>query len=921
MVEVNNSLAPVCISYFEKLFQEQQFGEVFALAEYYPITPDRLIFQLVALVNLGNLAQAEILLEQAGASNFADFALLARLLAKIDSLTLEELTLRALVSRHLTLAQYCLEARLKLFPNEIDNNINAMLDLAFHALLAKQFKIGEYYLEQVLQLDTKPSRLLEVALVLLRSDSRKYEEVASLLERAYQEAPQHRFDIIDGYWRLVRLAQKYDDGIARKYLVNVIKLSRSLREFLIEGVREDLVAKMDVLFKYEEDLLQAKWYSKSQYQAILSELINEVKVINVLEARQAVGILLDNWQKLPTDQLQTYLALPLRRDLQLTQHEYEIIKAKLTSLPALIRSFLLDLLNRQRIRPSQLSFSSIPLVSEEIKVHELSPLLQEDSIIQEFGEIEKQDENKSPTEIPTEVALYPDLYFPTQCLINEYYDLKIKLTINAPSGLTEVDKLRFIVEAGKTEITLQVHVSAPNFTIPLTDRPLKLFLEGDSEEITFVLQPHSLGLSNINVEFYYQGSRVGYVIVETLIDKHILENRPALVRVMENPRSNLQALREEDTPLNKHTLKVVWRKDKVNLAYSLISPWQDTSQHWSKPLAEIEEDIKQKIQDINKFLAGYKYSQINPNTKDGLDEWESYLFTLQGYCSRLMKILLPNDLANTITAWSTGTYLDISTDEDKIPWELLFDGKEFWGDKFIMVRRPILKAEDLEKNLKDRPEYAHRRTLDYVVNIVGGNLEASYAREAAELFSNFLPENLTGCLEKKPVIVLKRNLEKRKTDVLHYTCHGNLAPPMLQIADSNDEGLNLIPDSVSQLPLQAGCLVFANACNSTVALLTPGQYTSFGWEFYKTGAAVFIGTLGAIPVSYAIDFAKTVYEELFIKNSTISQAVAIAKARAKQSGNLCWLLFVIYGDPDFTIQLPAGIEGNELEKQLKGASD
>ena len=83
---------------------------------------------------------------------------------------------------------------------------------------------------------------------------------------------------------------------------------------------------------------------------------------------------------------------------------------------------------------------------------------------------------------------------------------------------------------------------------------------------------------------------------------------------------------------------------------------------------------------------------------------------------------------------------------------------------------------------------------------------------------------------------------------------------------------------------------------------TFGDFSSFGWEFYRQGADVFIGTLGIVPAKYAVSFAKNVYKELLrkdVKLTTIGQAVAKAKEVAATEHNLFWLLYCIYGDPDF----------------------
>ena len=95
--------------------------------------------------------------------------------------------------------------------------------------------------------------------------------------------------------------------------------------------------------------------------------------------------------------------------------------------------------------------------------------------------------------------------------------------------------------------------------------------------------------------------------------------------------------------------------------------------------------------------------------------------------------------------------------------------------------------------------------------------------------------------------------------------------------------------------------MFANACSSNTPVQTFREFSSFGWEFYRQGADVFIGTLGTVPTKHAVSFAENVYKELLHENArlTIGQAVAKAKKVAAKEHNLFWLLYCIYGDPDF----------------------
>jgi hypothetical protein len=140
--------------------------------------------------------------------------------------------------------------------------------------------------------------------------------------------------------------------------------------------------------------------------------------------------------------------------------------------------------------------------------------------------------------------------------------------------------------------------------------------------------------------------------------------------------------------------------------------------------------------------------------------------------------------------------------------------------------------------------------------------------------------------------------------VLHCTCHGLLKPHLLLVGKDSSRTQNLAPETIRVLPLQAGSLVFVNACSSAAAALLFGSFNSFGWEFYLQGAEVFIGTLGAVPTKYAIEHAENIYAHLFNTSQSLSIGQALARAReeAEKKQNIFWLLYCVYGDPDYSVR-------------------
>ena len=432
---------------------------------------------------------------------------------------------------------------------------------------------------------------------------------------------------------------------------------------------------------------------------------------------------------------------------------------------------------------------------------------------------------------------------------------------------------------------------------------MNISVDGDSNEVIFSLFPVKKGTQVIEIEFFKEATRIGYVLVKTYVypyleakyELNFVPIRNGKILLMESPVNGLNKLSTMKINPNKHTLHVNWIDGESKLLYT-IYPANRLGQ-WEKTIPNIQKQIEDDLRNLNAFLTEV-VQQGNPSD----ERWDSICFNLQSVGANLFEMLIPLEVANQIKTWEIGSPIIISTNEQWIPWELMYDGEDFLGKKFIVARYPrISDGKDIPD--KSRSENKCEREINRIVNVVGGDVPNAEADRATHLFSNFLPKESVHLLSKQSISALVKALPS--ADILHFTCHGHLEPHLLQIAgDKNKTRIdNLMPDSIKGLPLEIGSLVFANACASTVPVLTFGKFSSFGWKFYQQGAEVFIGTLGAVPVKYAVNFAESVYSELFKPDEqiTIGQAVARAKDFAANDRNLFWLLYCIYGDPDFVI--------------------
>jgi len=485
--------------------------------------------------------------------------------------------------------------------------------------------------------------------------------------------------------------------------------------------------------------------------------------------------------------------------------------------------------------------------------------------------------------------------FPSECVLEQKVDLKIQLTQEIPEFTRVLEKILLTVGRNTKQVELNVKVTAPAFAIRPYQQQLTVPVKGDSNEVIFTLVPLERGEQVIEIEFFKGATRVGYVIVQTNVTFYSYHEISPKVLSMEDPIDGLKNLESMTVNPDKHTLNVTWIERESKLLYTIFPA--NRLGEWEKTIPNIQQQIEDDLRSLNAFLTEV-VQQGNPSD----ERWESICFNLQSVGANLFEMLIPSEVAKQMGTWKIGSPVIISTNEQWIPWELMYDGEDFWGKKFIIARSPRLSdSQDLPD--KNRPESKGKRQIKRIVNIVGGDVPSSEAERATHLFSNLLPPEAVHLLAKQPISSLVKAIPG--TDALHFTCHGHLEPHLLQIAgDKNKTRIeNLLPETIQRLPLEPGILVFANACASTVPVLTFGKFSSFGWKFYQRGADAFIGTLGAVPVKYAVNFAEIVYRELFNPDEkiTIGQAVAKAKEVAANERNLFWLLYCIYGDPDFSI--------------------
>ncbi len=359
-------------------------------------------------------------------------------------------------------------------------------------------------------------------------------------------------------------------------------------------------------------------------------------------------------------------------------------------------------------------------------------------------------------------------------------------------------------------------------------------------------------------------------------------------RTYEDPKSNLfrDPLRRFQHLPERRTIHVNWNTEKAELSFSVLgSPNGAFRDAGISAIPGGVASIERHLQEIAADLR-----LVSTRDYRDADAAQNQLTNIEAMGEQLFREIVPSSLQTLVKSWKDGSWVAISTNERWIPWELLHDGKGFFGNRFQVYRLPRIDLDKDEIGAGDRPKQTMKQSIrdGKIVHVVGGGLGQDQVARSRLHFSK--SSKLVELHEQGLEVVLNRIADSK---VVHFTCHGHRNPLRLQISKQDDPLMCLKIETVQmeRASITEGCLVFANACNSTTSQPLFGRFLSFGWEFYAKGAGGFIGTMGAIPTEVAIHFAQSFYDALY---GDANGDVFAAFRKAKQTTNATSPLHLLY---------------------------
>jgi hypothetical protein len=375
--------------------------------------------------------------------------------------------------------------------------------------------------------------------------------------------------------------------------------------------------------------------------------------------------------------------------------------------------------------------------------------------------------------------------------------------------------------------------------------------------------------------------------------------------------------------IRRRKIRVIFDQTIGTLSVRIIADNPTDPDHYAKSTLEGISDLETTITQFSTQLTSV-FQEIVSFEQPSESKWLEFEAGLSSLGNNIFNTVIPRNLVEYIRQWEPGWIVEIYTNEQFIPWELLNDREgsvdSTWGAKFQVIRSPVISeipvlSESVEQEQEIAQKVKGSRLVKKVLNVVGSNLGScpnneSCADRVSRLFLDLVaPDSVI--IQNEPDLSDISDAVAQST-LIHFTCHGIYNPvPGMRTTPTLRSSRNLYYENVRALGLdRATPFVFANSCGSAASRPSNGSRNlNLGGEFYACGTDVFVGTLAEVPIQNAVFFAEYFYRELLHtdRHSTVDRALSVAKRRAinhrTRRVNPYWLLYCVIGRSDYYLRV------------------
>lgn len=282
----------------------------------------------------------------------------------------------------------------------------------------------------------------------------------------------------------------------------------------------------------------------------------------------------------------------------------------------------------------------------------------------------------------------------------------------------------------------------------------------------------------------------------------------------------------------------------------------------------------------------------------------------------IYKYMIPSECRSRIQSIDS-EFVKISTDDVEVPWELLFDGTDFFSIKNAVGR--TIQANTAVAG-SDRPTRKQDRVLlvgNPTCDLEGASREVSVLADVFGSMSNVAVDVLEGADATFRNLVFE-HLEEHFYDIIHYAGHTSFdeSRPDQSEIHLNDGGVTAqyLMNILDPPPR----LVFMNSCSSSTSTgleywEREGKVTGLATSFLSSGVDHYVGALWPVSDEVSRELAAGFYRRI-AEGDPIGVALQGGKedAVATYADSLSPSAFILYGDPRTVFSSGADAAKREL---------
>ena len=519
------------------------------------------------------------------------------------------------------------------------------------------------------------------------------------------------------------------------------------------------------------------------------------------------------------------------------------------------------------------------------------------------------------------VERHANVHFPASVLLAQrQVPLILHIAAQAEAGS------RVGPEAGRLALEpgdLTVVLLAEGFTLDhaIGGRPVagvpgarRLAVNGDQdcEPVIYFLDPAAPGTHKLSLDIYQHDRRLATLSFQTAVVREA--SAAALANVSAAPVPVISAAPAARPP--DLELRVMLAADRRTLLYYLHSPAGDDYNFKPAGQVTLDDDPQTFLQPrFDRLSALARQSGERRPPAESQAARQELANIGQDLYDALFSPELKAEYRTRLRESYRGKSLLITSDEPWVPWEMVrpfeadADGNTLYDDE------PLCERFQVSRWLAGRgaPDRLLLKSGVWIApadNLAAAQLESDYF---AALQRQQWQLSLDGPLSA--LAEVQAQFLAGATQLYHFACHGNFNHD-----DPNESRLKLGSDFLrpSQIVgaqraglLRSRPLVFLNACYSAGSGFALTRLGGWAQCFFDAGASAFIGSLWEINDALAAQFAQEFYNRLWglagCAPMPLGQAFHEARLCIKQAdeANPTWLAYVLYGDPQGQVTLPA----------------